>query len=169
MKKLLILSFLFFTTSIYTFKVSSVTGSQIDFNDFRGKKILIVNIASGSRYAGQIGQLEQLHQLYPDNLVIVAFPSNNFGNEPMNNMEIDNFCRSNYKISFLVAEKNDVISDNIQPVYKWLARKSENGIGDTKVKGDFQKYLIDEEGSLLGIFAPSVNPMSNEIKNVIAN
>ena len=162
-------SLMFFTSSIYSFQINSSAANKIDFNDFRGKKMLLINIASGSEYVGQLEQLEQLHQLYKDSLIIIAFPSNSFGNEPMNNMEIDNFCRANYHTNFMIAEKNEVVSDGVQLVYNWLALKSENGICDTRVADDFQKFLIDNNGMLKGIFSPSVNPMSYELKRYIDN
>lgn len=168
-KNFLLYSSIFLINSIYSFQINSASGDQINFNDFRNKKILLVNIATGSEDVNQLEQLEQLCQIYKDSLVVIAFPSNSFGNEPLSNLEIDNFCRSNYHTTFLIAEKQDVIGDSIQPVYHWLALKTENGRADTRIKTDFQKFLIDKDGYLIGIFSSSVNPLSNELTNVINN
>lgn len=154
-------------TSIYSYKVPGIDGNMIDFNDFRNKKILLVNIATQSSYATQLQKLQQLHNLYKDSLVIIAFPSNSFNHEPGTNATIATVCRTQYDVHYLIAEKANVSGTDMQPVYKWLTTFSENGVMDGTILGDFEKLLLDKHGKLAGIFAPSVDPMSPQLINAI--
>jgi glutathione peroxidase len=156
-----------FLTSIYSLHFNDVDGNTINMSAYQGKKILIVNIATGSQRVSQLADLQQLHQLYPDSLVIIAFPSNSFAHETRTNAEIKQFCQSNYGVSFLIAEKNSVAGTGIQSIYNWLAHTSENGAMDGAVGGDFQKFLVDKDGSLIGVYSPSVNPLDNSVQNAI--
>lgn len=168
MMKLLIVSLvLLFETGIYTHSVQGISGSEIDFSNFTGKKILIVNIATNSSRIAQLGQLQQLQQQYGDSLVIVAFPSNSFGNESRSNSEIQQFCQSQYSVSFLLATKGSVKGEDIQAFYHWLTHREENGVFNNEIKGDFQKYLFDRNGNALGVFAGSLSPLSPQIVNAI--
>lgn len=160
---------LFLITSIYSITVTDIDGGQINFSEFQGKKILIVNTASNSRYVSQYGELQQLHQAYGDSVVIIAFPSNSFDNEPMTNAEIKAFCQNNYNVTFKIAQKASVAGANVQSIYNWLAQQSENGVMNGVVVTDFQKFLIDENGLLIGVFAPSINPLHNSITNALTN
>lgn len=167
MIRLLIIAFAFFAaapTNIYTFKVPSIDGETIDFSKFKGKKILIVNTASKCGYTPQYADLEKLHKAYKNKLVIVGFPANNFGGqEPGSNAEINEFCQKNYGVSFTMAEKVSVKGDDIHPLFKWLTSKSENGVMDAEIKWNFTKFLLDENGKLVGVYPSKVNPMSEEI------
>ncbi len=155
-------------TSIYDFKVEALDGSMIDFSRFKGKKILIVNTASKCGYTPQYEGLEKLHEQYKDKLVIVGFPSNNFlFQEPGSNANIAEFCKKNYGVTFLMAAKIDVKGRSSHPIYSWLTNKQYNKFDNSVVKWNFQKYLIDEKGNLVNMFAPSVEPMSPEIVNAI--
>lgn len=156
-------SFVFIQTSIYSFNISRTDGGSINFSTFEGKKILLVNIATGSDKVSQLAELQQLHQQYGDSLVVIGFPSNSFGHESRSNAEIKAFCQSQYEVSFLLAAKGDVKGSGIQPVYNWLTKASENGQTNTIVKDDFQKYLISESGELIGIFIGSVSPLDPQI------
>ncbi len=154
--------------SIYDFKVPSLRGDTIDFAAFRGKKILIVNTASKCGLTPQYKQLEELYKLHNDKLIIIGFPANNFlFQEPKANEEIAEFCQLNYGVSFPMSEKISVKGKSIAPIYYWLTHKKYNGLKDSKVKWNFQKYLIDEHGQLSHIFPPSTSPMSQEILNAI--
>lgn len=159
--------FLTATAGIYDYTVSDTDGNEINFDSFRGKKILIVNIATGSPRAAQLGELQQLHEQHGDSLVIIGFPSNSFGGESRSNAGIKQFCGSEHGVSFLLAAKGPVNGSGIQPLYQWLTRQSENGATDSEVRSDFQKYLIDRNGGLLGVFAGSVSPLSQELVSVI--
>jgi len=161
MLNLILVCFSFFT-SIYSISISSANGN-INLSDYQGRKILIVNTASKSKYADQYASLEQLQQRFKDSLVIIAVPSNDFDNEPDDNGTLDSSIVANYNIHYLVAYKTSVTGDSANAVYKWLTQQVQNNVADTRVKDDFQKYLIDRNGNLVGFFASSVDPMSDEM------
>jgi glutathione peroxidase len=151
-------------TSIHTFTVKALDGSSINFADYKGKKILIVNTASECGYTPQYKELEALYEQYKTKLVIVGFPANNFGGqEPGSNTEIKSFCEKNYGVTFPMAEKISVKGDDIAPIYKWLTNKQENGVLDAVIKWNFNKFLIDESGHIIAKFDSGTTPMSNEI------
>ncbi len=151
-------------TSIYEFKVTALDGGEIDFSAFRGKKILIVNTASECGNTPQYEGLENLYKANKGKLVIVGFPANNFGKqEPGSNAEISTFCKKNYGVTFPMAAKISVKGSDMAPIYHWLTEKSHNGVQDSEVTWNFQKYLIDEKGGLVAVFKPKVKPESPEI------
>lgn len=155
---------LLFITTIYDFKVPSLEGTTIDFSKFKGKKVLIVNTASECGYTPQYADLQKLYDAYKSKLVIVGFPANNFGGqEPGSNTEIKEFCKKNYGVTFMMAEKVSVKGADIHPLFKWLTNKSENGVMDAEIKWNFTKFLLDEKGKLIGVFPSKVNPNSEEI------
>ncbi|MEP7142946.1 MAG: glutathione peroxidase [Ferruginibacter sp.] len=150
--------------SIYDFKVESLDGSTIDFAQFKGKKILIVNTASKCGFTPQYKELEALYEKYKDHLVIVGFPANNFASqEPGTNTEIKEFCTKNYGVTFPMAAKISVKGDDIAPIYKWLCNKSENGVLDANISWNFNKFLLDENGNLVTKFESKVKPMDQEL------
>lgn len=152
------------TKSIYDFKVEALDGGTIDLSKYKGKKILIVNTASKCGYTPQYEGLEKLYEKYKDKLVIIGFPANNFlFQEPGDNNEIKTFCQKNYGVTFPMASKISVKGKKMHPLYVWLTQKKYNNFSDNSVKWNFQKYLIDESGKLIAVFAPSVEPMSDEI------
>lgn len=151
-------------TSFYELKTVSLQGEEIDFADFKGKKVLIVNTASECGFTPQYEGLEELHQKYKDKLVIIGFPANNFmKQEPGTNEEIAAFCQSNYGVSFIMSEKISVKGSDMHPVYKWLTEKEQNGWNSKSPKWNFYKYLVDENGELISVFASKVKPLSEEI------
>lgn len=155
-------------TSIYSIKMKSIDNDNIDFSKFKGKKILFVNVASKCGFTPQYKGLQELHELYKNELVIIGVPCNQFMNqEPGSNKEIVEFCQKNYGVSFLITEKVDVKGSNQHDLYKWLTSKSMNGSTDSKVKWNFQKYLINESGELLQMFASNVKPMDEKITNLL--
>ena len=150
--------------SIYDFKVAALESGTIDFASFKGKKILVVNTASECGFTKQYEGLQALHEKYKDKLVIVGFPANNFGGqEPGTNEEIGAFCKKNYGVSFPMAAKISVKGDDAAPIYQWLCNKKENGVLDAEVGWNFNKFLLDENGTLLAHFESKVAPMSEEI------
>ncbi|WP_118976903.1 glutathione peroxidase [Taibaiella koreensis] len=154
--------------SIYDFKVEGLEGGSIDFAQFKGKKILIVNTASKCGFTPQYAELEKLYEQYKDKLVIVGFPANNFMfQEPKGNKEIAEFCQKNYGVSFPMAAKISVKGKNMAPIYQWLTNKDYNHYDNTSVGWNFQKYLIDEQGNLVAMFPSKVKPLSDEIVNAI--
>ncbi len=150
--------------SIHQFKVESIEGKEIDFADFKGKIILVVNVASECGFTPQYQQLEELYQEFKDILVIVGFPCNDFGNqEPSANIDIQQFCTTRYGVSFPMAAKVSIKGKNITPIYKWLTNKNLNGVLDSEVDWNFQKYILDKEGQLLAKLSPATSPISEEI------
>lgn len=156
--------------TIYEFKVPALDGSTIDFAKYKGKKILIVNTASKCGFTPQYEALEALYEKYKDKLVIVGFPANNFlRQEPGSNEEIASFCKKNYGVTFPMAAKISVKGKNMASIYIWLTDEKYNGVKSSNVKWNFQKYLLDENGKLVDVFAPSVKPDSEEIISAIEN
>ncbi len=153
----------------YDFKVETIEGETFDFEELRGKKVLIVNTASKCGYTPQYEKLQELYETYGgEDFVVIGFPANNFMNqEPGTNEEIQTFCTTNYGVTFPMMAKISVKGDDIHPLYQWLTEKEKNGKMDSKVKWNFQKYLIDEEGNLMEVFNTKVNPTSDEVVNLI--
>ena len=166
--------------SIYDFKAPGLTGGTINFSDFKGKKILIVNTASKCGNTPQYDDLEKLYEKYKHKLVVVGFPANNFGaQEPGANEEIAEFCKKNYGVTFPMAGKVSVKGDDIDPLFKWLVQQSNEMAKNlptdnskdlawrdylrNPITWNFTKFLIDENGNLVAVFHNKVNPMSDEI------
>lgn len=147
--------------SIYGYKVPSLGGGEINFADFKGKKILIVNTASKCGFTSQYAELEELYQKYRDRLVIVGFPANNFaGQEPGTNEEIRAFCQKNYGVSFPMASKVSVKGEDMAPVFRFLTSKELNGVKNSKILWNFTKFLMDENGTLIDTFTSDIKPTS---------
>ena len=152
------------SNSIYDIKIKGIHGGLIDLNEYRGKKMLIVNTASHCGFTKQYADLQLLHEKYSDQLKIIGVPCNQFGGqEPGNSDEISNFCEINYGVTFELTEKVDVKGPNQHPLYTWLTQKKFNGLKNSSVKWNFQKYLIDEEGKLIDFYYSITNPMSSKI------
>ncbi len=151
-------------SSIYQFTVNNIYGDPIDFKQFRGKKLLIVNTASECGYTPQYTDLQKLHEKYGDKVTILGFPANNFGGqEPGSNEEIANFCKVNYGVTFQIFEKISVVGSDQHPLFTWLSNKDKNGWNDQKPTWNFCKYLVNEKGELMKYYGSAVKPMSNEI------
>lgn len=150
--------------SIYDFKVAGLDGTDIDFSQYKGKKIMIVNTASACGNTPQYKDLEALYEKYKGKLVIIGFPANNFGGqEPGSSLEIKEFCTKNYGVTFPMADKVSVKGEDISPIYKYLTEQAAaKGMADP-VKWNFGKFLLDEKGNLVATFAPKTQPMSEEI------
>jgi glutathione peroxidase len=155
--------------SFHDFKVLNIDGDTVSLSQYKGKKILVVNTASKCGLTPQYEKLEKLYQDYKDkNFVIVGFPANNFmGQEPGTNKEIREFCSKNYSVTFPMMEKISVKGDDMAPVYQWLTKKDKNKKEDSEVKWNFQKYMIDENGQLVGHVSPKESPDSETIINWI--
>ncbi len=152
------------SNKIYDFKVESLDKGTINFADFKGKKILIVNTASECGYTPQYKELQALYEKFKGKLVIVGFPANNFGGqEPGTALEIKAFCEKNYGVTFPMAAKISVKGDDMAPIYKWLTSKAANGVLDAEIGWNFNKFLIDENGVMIEHFPSKVKPMSEEI------
>lgn len=152
------------SNKIYDFKVESLDKGTINFADFKGKKILIVNTASECGYTPQYKELQALYEKFKGKVVIVGFPANNFGGqEPGTALEIKTFCEKNYGVTFPMAAKISVKGDDMAPIYKWLTSKAANGVLDAEIGWNFNKFLIDENGVMIDHFPSKVKPMSEEI------
>lgn len=151
--------------TIYQFKVTDLYGNEFDFASLKGKKILIVNTASECGLTPQYKDLEAIYGKYKDkNFVIVGFPANDFGaQEPGSNEQIATFCQKNYGVTFPMMGKITVKGNNKHKLYQFLTEKSKNGLQDSEVEWNFQKYLINEQGELVKVLSPRVLPTDNEI------
>lgn len=151
--------------SFYNFTVKTIDGQDYALSQLKGKKVLVVNVASKCGLTPQYKDLQELYEEYKDKgLVIVGFPANNFnGQEPGSNAEISEFCTANYGVTFPMMEKISVKGDDIAPLYKWLTTKAGNGKADAEVTWNFQKFMISEKGEWVGSVSPKTSPLSNEI------
>jgi len=151
--------------TIYQFKVTDLYGKEFDFSTLKGKKLLIVNTASECGLTPQYKDLEAIYRKYKDkNFVIIGFPANNFGSqEPGSNEQIAKFCQMNYGVTFPMMSKISVKGKDIHEVYQFLTQKDKNGLQDSQVEWNFQKYLINEEGELIKVLSPRVLPTDSEI------
>lgn len=151
--------------SFYDFKVKDIDGKEFNLSSLKGKKVLVVNTASKCGLTPQYKQLQELYQLYGGNkFTIIGFPANNFmKQEPGTDSEIAEFCEKNYGVTFPMMSKISVKGDDIHPLYQWLTQKSKNGVLDSEVKWNFQKYLIDEKGNLVEMVEPKTKPDDEKI------
>lgn len=155
--------------TIYDFKVTDINGKTFDFSTLKGKKIMIVNTASKCGLTPQYEQLEEVYKQYKDtNFVIVGFPANNFmSQEPGSDKDIAEFCVKNYGVSFPMMSKISVKGSDMHELYVYLTQKKLNGLEDSDVKWNFQKYLVDESGKLAKVIDPRTLPNDPEIINWI--
>ena len=155
--------------SFYSLKAADIAGQEVGMDQFKGHKVLVVNTASRCGHTPQYAKLEELYQRSAaSGLVVIGFPSNDFlWQEPGSNAEIAAFCTKEYNVTFPMMGKVEVKGKAMHPVYQWLTSKERNGVLDSHVKWNFQKYLIDEQGRLIGTFAPGTDPLSEEIVALI--
>ena len=154
---------------IYQFKVTDLYGEDFDFSTLKGKKIMVVNTASECGLTPQYEALQKLYDSYKDkNFVIVGFPANNFGGqEPGSDAQIAAFCKENYGVSFPMMSKISVKGGDMHEVYHFLTEKQKNGLQDSEVAWNFQKYLLNEQGQLEKVVAPKTLPTDADIVNWI--
>jgi glutathione peroxidase len=154
--------------SFYDFTAKSIEGEDIKMSEFKGKKVLVVNVASECGYTPQYKGLQQLYDTYKDRLIVVGFPANDFGKqEPGTNEEILEFCTKNYRVTFPMFEKISVKGSEMHELYKWLSNPDENGWNNKAPNWNFCKYLLNEKGELINYFSFAVEPLSEEIVNAI--
>jgi glutathione peroxidase len=146
--------------NFYSLQAKANNGEMVPFENFKGKKVLLVNLASQCGFTPQYNELEELHQLYKNQIVVLGFPSNDFGGqEPGTDEQIENFCKVNFGVTFPLFHKDHVAGNNKQPVYQWLSDPGKNGWNDKEPSWNFYKYLVDEDGNLDKIFSSSVSPL----------
>ena len=146
----------------YDFEIESISGEVISLNEYKGKTILLVNVASNCGFTKQYDDLQNLWDKYKEkNLIVIGMPSNQFGNqEPASNAEIKDFCETNFNINFIMTSKNEVKGDNAHEIYKW----AKISYGKSAIpKWNFHKILINHEGIIVDTFASFTNPMSNKV------
>ena len=164
---LIFLSSLIYSQNFYDFTMDGISGEKIDFLDFKGQYVLIVNVASRCGFTYQYNDLQRLHDQY-ENLIVLGVPCNQFANqEPKDEKDIMQFCSNNFNISFPMTKKTDVKGKKQHLVYQWLTDKSKNNFKDLKVSWNFNKFLINPEGYLIGHFGSGTKPMSDKIISLI--
>ncbi|RAR46956.1 glutathione peroxidase [Flavobacterium lacus] len=157
--------------SIYTFKVEDLEGKEFDFASLKGKKIIVVNTASKCGLTPQYKDLQALYEEYKDKgLVVIGFPANDFmKQEPGTNEEIGAFCEKNYGVTFPMMSKISVKGKEMHPLYQFLTQKAQNGLQDSDVEWNFQKYLLNERGELEKVISPRTSPKDKEILDWLAS
>lgn len=154
--------------SFYDFKMKDLNGEEVNFSIFKGKKIMVVNVASKCGYTPQYEELQKLYSENSDKLVILGFPANNFGGqEPGSNEEIKSFCTENYGVTFPMFEKISVKGFDKHPVYRWLSDSEQNGWNNEEPSWNFCKYILDEEGKLVTFLPSKVSPLDEQIIEII--
>lgn len=154
--------------SIYEIKMKDIDGKDVDFSSYKGKKLLLVNVASKCGYTPQYADLQELNEKYGDKVTILAFPANNFGGqEPGTHEDIKSFCSDNYGVTFQLFEKISVKGVDKHPLYRWLSDKNLNGWNNAEPSWNFCKYFVNEKGELVKFFPSSTKPMDAEILALI--
>ena len=150
--------------SFYDLHLNDINGEEIDLQSFKGKKVLLVNVASKCGYTDQYADLQELYETHGDKLEIIGIPCNDFGGqEPGSVNEIQNFCKLNYGVTFTLAEKQKIKSEPISSIYQWLSDPNLNGWNSSLPSWNFCKYVINEIGELTHFFKSGVNPNGKEI------
>ncbi|GAB3173890.1 glutathione peroxidase [Telluribacter humicola] len=155
--------------TLYNFKMKSLIGDdEIDFKKYKGKKVVLLNVASECGFTPQYADWQAFHEKYGDKIVVLGFPANNFGGqEPGSEQEIATFCQKNYGVTFQLFDKISVTGSDQHPLYKWLSTKSLNGWNDKAPTWNFCKYVVDEKGQLTHFFASAVKPNDPEFKKAV--
>lgn len=149
--------------NFYDISLTSIDGKPFEDSHFKGKKILVVNVASECGYTPQYTELQGLYEQYQEQVVVLGCPCNDFGGqEPGTESEIQNFCEVRFGVTFPMTQKMNILHDP-HDLYSWLCNKSLNGTGDYTVSWNFQKFLIDESGQLVTCLDPSVSPLDEQI------
>lgn len=153
------------TESIYDYELKSIKGKTIKVNSFKGKPMMVVNIATRCGYTGQLDDIEKLYKKYKSKgLTVIGVPSNDFGGQtPEDNNKIADFCRLKYNVTFPLVSKTPVVGTKSHPFIKYLVKSS----GGNEIKWNFEKFIIDKNGKITKRFSSSVKPLSSEVETVI--
>ncbi len=153
---------------IYDFDFVDIGGTLTSISRFKNKYLLIVNVASECGFTNQYQQLQELYDVYKEKLEIIGFPCNDFGGqEPDGEENIKTFCEKNYGVNFPLSSKINIQNEPVNEIYHWLCHKSENGEFDSKVSWNFQKYLLNMDGTLLNVFKSNVSPFDDRIISIL--
>jgi glutathione peroxidase len=157
------------SSSFYDLKAVSISNNEIHFDEFKDKKVLIVNTASDCGYTAQYNELQKLYENNKEKLVVLGFPSNNFGNqEKGSEKEIAEFCKINFGISFPLMKKTNVVKNSHQnDVFEWLTYQDKNGWNNHQPEWNFCKYFVNEKGILTHYFGPAVSPLDSKVLSVL--
>jgi glutathione peroxidase len=158
-----------FLVNFYSLSFTNVDGNTINMSSYQGKKVLICNIATGSTMINQLSGLQALKNQYGDSLVVIVFPSNSFGHEARTNAQIKQYCQANFNSSFVIASKSNVVNTSTNSIFSWLGSKAQNGDMDAVAGGDFEKFIVNKDGTLLGVFSSKVSPTDPSIIQAITS
>jgi glutathione peroxidase len=147
-----------YLVSFHSLNFKDVNNVTRNMSSFASKKVMIVNIATGSNRINQLAGLKQLQQQYADSLQIIVFPSNSFGKETRTDAQIKQFLLPLVGNNIIIGSKSDVLNSNANAVFKWLASKNKNGDMDAVVGGDFEKFIVGKDGTIYGVFSSKVSP-----------
>ncbi|MGB4960682.1 MAG: glutathione peroxidase [Saprospiraceae bacterium] len=154
--------------SFYTLSATTLDGNTISMEQYRGKKIIILNVASKCGYTPQYADWQTFYDKNMENAVVLGFPCNQFmGQEPGTAVEIESFCQKNYGVTFQMFDKVNVKDEDQSPIYQWLTDPAKNGWNSDVPSWNFCKYLIDEKGNLTHFFASKIKPDSPEFVKAI--
>ncbi len=153
--------------SVYDYTVKTIDGKEVKLSTFKGKKLLLVNTASKCGFTKQYKDLQALHEQHGDELVIIGFPSDNFGGQELDeNADIQAFCEENYGVTFLLSEKVDVKGEEATPLFKYLT-EAENADFTGPIQWNFEKFLIDENGKLAHRYRSKVSPSDSDFVSAV--
>lgn len=155
--------------SFYDLSIMLNNGTELKFDQLKGRKVLLVNTASNCGYTGQYAELQQLHETTKGKLAILGFPANDFQEQERGaDEEIAQFCQVNFGVDFPLSQKSSVIGGAGQhPVYQWLTQKDKNGWNSHQPDWNFSKYLVDENGILTHYFGPAISPSGEEVSKAV--
>lgn len=155
--------------SLHDFKIKALVGDEtIDLSQYKGKKVVLLNVASKCGFTPQYADWQKFHEQYGNDIVVLGFPANNFGaQEPGSEEEIATFCQKNYGVTFQLFDKIDVVGKDQHPLYQWLSTKALNGWNDKAPTWNFCKYVVNEKGELTNFFASAVKPTDAEFKKAV--
>jgi glutathione peroxidase len=157
------------TSDFYSFKMAELeSGQVVDFSQYKGKKLVLLNVASKCGYTPQYADWEAFYKEHGKDVVVLGFPANNFmGQEPGSNEDIAEFCSKNYGVSFPMFQKISVKGDDMHPLYQWLSQKAKNGWNDQAPSWNFCKYVVNEKGELVSFFPSGVKPDDAEFRKSV--
>ncbi len=154
--------------SFYDFKVNDLSGKPVDLKEYKGKTVVLINVASKCGFTPQYADWQKFHEKYGDKIAVLGFPANNFmSQEPGSSEEIAEFCQKNYGVTFRMFEKIEVAGKEKAPLYNWLSNKDLNGWNDQEPSWNFCKYLVNKDGKLTHFFESKITPENPEFLKAV--